>query len=146
MARKRPRSGSNVFQDEALQAYLQDISKFDSLSKEEEYELGIKAKEGDQEAINRLIQSNLKFVAKVAAKYQGRGLSLSELISEGNIGLIRAIEKFDPSKDVKLISYAIWWIKQRILQALSEKSSLIRLPMGKASEVNRIRATQERHF
>lgn len=142
----RGRRRENVYKDQALQSYLQDIAKYESLSKEEEYELGMRAKQGDQEAINRLIQANLKFVVKVASQYQDRGLSMSELISEGNIGLIRAIEKFEPSKDVKLISYAIWWIKQRILQAISEKSSLIRVPMGKSSAASRVRATQERHF
>jgi RNA polymerase primary sigma factor len=98
------------------------------------------------EAMNRLIQANLKFVVKIAARYQNRGLSLSELISEGNIGLIKAIEKFDPDKDVKLISYAIWWIKQRITLAVSEKSSLIRVPMGKTSAAHRVKATQDRYF
>ncbi|MCD8480063.1 MAG: RNA polymerase sigma factor RpoD/SigA [Candidatus Cloacimonetes bacterium] len=108
--------------------------------------LGIKARNGDAEAMNRLIQANLKFVVKIAARYQNRGLSLSELISEGNIGLIKAIEKFDPDKDIKLISYAIWWIKQRIMLAVSEKSSLIRVPLGKSSTAHRIKATQERYF
>lgn len=142
----RGRRRENVYTDQTLQSYLQDISRFETLSREEEYELGIRAKEGDQEAINRLTQANLKFVVKVAAQYQDRGLTMSELISEGNIGLIKAIEKFDPSKDVKLISYAIWWIKQRIMQALSEKSSMIRVPMGKTSAANRVRAAQERYF
>jgi RNA polymerase primary sigma factor len=96
--------------------------------------------------MNRLIQSNLKFVVKIASRYQNRGLSLSELISEGNIGLIKAIEKFDPEKDIKLISYAIWWIKQRIMLAVSEKSSLIRVPMGKSSAAHRVKATQDRIF
>jgi len=136
----------NVFADKALQLYLSEISKFKSLSKQEEHELGIRAQAGDQDAINRLVQANLKFVVKIAARYQNRGLSLSELISEGNIGLIKAIEKFDPEKDIKLISYAIWWIKQRIMLAVSEKSSLIRVPLGKSSTAHRIKAAQERHF
>ncbi|MDD4310509.1 MAG: RNA polymerase sigma factor RpoD/SigA [Candidatus Cloacimonetes bacterium] len=136
----------SVFSDKALQNYLGEISKYKTLTREEEHELGIKAREGDAEAMNKLIQSNLKFVVKIASRYQNRGLSLSELISEGNIGLIKAIEKFDPDKDIKLISYAIWWIKQRIMLAVSEKSSLIRVPLGKASAAHRVKATSDRIY
>jgi len=142
----RGQKRESVFADKALQTYLAEISKYKALSREEEHELGIKARNGDPEAMNRLIQANLKFVVKIAARYQNRGLSLTELISEGNIGLIRAIEKFDPDKDIKLISYAIWWIKQRIMLAVSEKSSLIRVPLGKSSTAHRIKATQERYY
>ncbi|MBM4403268.1 MAG: RNA polymerase sigma factor RpoD/SigA [Candidatus Cloacimonetes bacterium] len=134
----------SVFTDRALQNYLSEISRYRTLSREEEHDLAIRARDGDQKAINHLVQANLKFVVKIAARYQNRGLSLSELISEGNIGLIKAIEKFDPDKDIKLISYAIWWIRQRIMQAVSEKSSLIRVPMGKASSVSKIKAVQDR--
>jgi len=136
----------SVFADKALQNYLREISKYPPLSREEEHELGVKARNGDIDAMNRLIQANLKFVVKIATRYQNRGLSLSELISEGNIGLIKAIEKFDPEKDIKLISYAIWWIKQRIMLAVSEKSSLIRVPLGKSSTAHRIKAAEDRHF
>jgi len=136
----------SVFADKALQNYLNEISKFKTLSREEEHHLAIKAKNGDVDAMNKLIQANLKFVVKIASRYQNRGLSLSELISEGNIGLIKAIEKFDPDKDIKLISYAIWWIKQRIMLAVSEKSSLIRVPMGKSSAAHRVKLTQDRYF
>jgi len=136
----------SVFTDKALQNYLNEISKFKTLSRKEEHDLAIKAKNGDIEAMNKLIQANLKFVVKIASRYQNRGLSLSELISEGNIGLIKAIEKFDPDKDIKLISYAIWWIKQRIMLAVSEKSSLIRVPMGKSSAAHRVKVTQDRYF
>ncbi len=136
----------NVFEDKALQQYLKQISTYTSLSKEEEHQYAIKAKNGDQAAIDKLIQSNLKFVVKIAARYQGRGLSLSELISEGNIGLIKALEKFDPSKDIKLISYGIWWIKQRIMQAVAEKSSMIRVPLGKVNTYNKIKSTREKVF
>ena len=139
---KQPRE--SVFADKALQHYLHQISKFKTLSREEEQELARKARDGDQDAINKLTQSNLKFVVKIASRFQNRGLSLSELISEGNIGLIKAIEKFDPDKDIKLISYAIWWIKQRIMLAVSEKSSLIRVPMGKSSSVHKLKATEDR--
>jgi len=136
----------SVFTDKALQNYLNEISKFKTLSRKEEHDLAIKAKNGDMEAMNKLIQANLKFVVKIASRYQNRGLSLSELISEGNIGLIKAIEKFDPDKDIKLISYAIWWIKQRMMLAVSEKSSLIRVPMGKSSAAHRVKVTQDRYF
>ncbi len=136
----------SVFADKALQNYLNEISRFKTLSREEEHDLALKANSGDKEALNKLIQSNLKFVVKIATRYQNRGLSLSELISEGNIGLIKAIEKFDPGKDIKLISYAIWWIKQRIMLAVSEKSSLIRVPMGKVSSASKLKATSDRVF
>lgn len=140
------RKKESVFTDKALQNYLRQISKYKPLSREEERELGMRAKNGDSEAIERLIQANLKFVVKIAARYQNRGLSLSELISEGNIGLIKAIEKFEPDKDIKLISYAIWWIKQRIMLAVSEKSSLIRVPLGKANTAYRIKAAKDRIY
>lgn len=146
MMTMRPNKRESVFSDKALQNYLIEISKYKPLSREEEHELALRAQQGDQNAINKLIQANLKFVVKIASRFQNRGLSLSELISEGNIGLIKAIEKFEPDKDVKLISYAIWWIKQRIMLAVSEKSSLIRVPLGKASSVNRLKATAERMF
>jgi RNA polymerase primary sigma factor len=143
MQKKRRES---VFADKALQSYLNEISQYQALSREEEHELALLANQGDKEAINKLIQANLKFVVKIATRFQNRGLSLAELISEGNIGLIKAIEKFDPSKDIKLISYAIWWIKQRIMLAVSEKSSLIRVPMGKSSQANKLKAVSERVF
>jgi len=138
--------GENVFADKALQNYLADISKYPPLSREEEHRLALLAKEGDQAATTKLIQANLKFVVKIATQFQNRGLSLSELISEGNIGLIKAIEKFNPDMNIKLISYAIWWIKQRIMLAVSEKSSMIRVPLGKSNTANKIKATQERIF
>ena len=136
----------SVFADKALQNYLKEISQFKTLSREEEHELGLRARQGDNEAINKLVQANLKFVVKIAARYQNRGLSLSELISEGNIGLLKAIEKFDPDKDIKLISYAIWWIRQRIMLAVAEKSSLIRVPLGKSSSAHRLKAMQDRFY
>ena len=141
MQRKRKES---VFSDKALQNYLNEISKYKALPREVEHELAIKACNGDKEALNKLIQSNLKFVVKIATRYQNRGLTLAELISEGNIGLIKAIEKFDPDKDIKLISYAIWWIRQRIMLALSEKNSLIRVPLGKTSQANKLKAVSDK--
>lgn len=140
------RKKDSVFSDKALQNYLNQISKLPTIPREEEHELAKKAAQGDKEAINRLIQANLKFVVKIASKYQNRGLSLAELISEGNIGLIKAIEKFDPEKDIKLISYAIWWIKQRIMLAISDKNSLIRVPLGKTSQANKLKAVSDKKF
>lgn len=136
----------NVFKDKALQTYLNQIAKIDPLPKEVEYKVAIKAQAGDIEAIQQLVECNLKFVVKVAARYQNRGLSLSELISEGNMGLLKAIEKFDPEKHNKLISYAVWWIKQRILFALAEKTKIIRMPLGKANIANKIKIAEERIF
>jgi len=134
----------NVFEDHALQKYLNEIASVPPLSREVEHELALKAQKGDQDAIDKLITANLKFVVKIATKYQNRGLKFAELISEGNMGLIKAIEKFDPEKDIKLISYAVWWIKQRILFALAEKTSLIRVPLGKSNSANKIRIAKEK--
>ncbi len=134
----------NVYTDQSLQQYLQEIAKTKTLKREEERKLAVRAKKGDQEAIRKLIESNLKFVVSIAAKYQNRGLSLSELISEGNLGLIKGIEKFDPDMDYKLISYAVWWIRQRILFALAEKTNLIRIPLGQANNFTKIRNAKER--
>ncbi len=136
----------NVFEDKALQSYLNQIAKIKTLSREEENKIALKAKKGDKEAINKLVQSNLKFVVKISARYQNRGLTLAELISEGNMGLIKAIEKFEPEKDNKLISYAVWWIKQRILFALAEKTNVIRMPLGKANIANKIKIAREKIF
>ncbi|MCD4829478.1 MAG: RNA polymerase sigma factor RpoD/SigA [Candidatus Cloacimonetes bacterium] len=136
----------NVFEDKALQKYLNEIAGIQTLTREEEHDLAVRTKQGDEAAVEKLIRSNLKFVVKIAAHYQNRGLTLSELISEGNMGLIKAIEKFDPDKGIKLISYAVWWIKQRILFALAEKTSLIRMPLGKTNTANKIKAAKERIF
>ena len=136
----------NVFNDRALQSYLSEIAKIKPLSREKEIELAIKAKQGDKKALDKLVSANLKFVVKVAARYQNRGLTLSELISEGNMGLIKAIEKFDPEKHNKLISYAVWWIKQKILFALAEKTTVIRMPLGKANIANKIKLAQDKVF
>ncbi len=136
----------NVFNDRALQSYLSEIAKIKPLSREKEIELAIKAKQGDKKALDKLVTANLKFVVKVAARYQNRGLTLSELISEGNMGLIKAIEKFDPERHNKLISYAVWWIKQKILFALAEKTTVIRMPLGKANIANKIKLARDKVF
>lgn len=132
----------NVFSDKALQSYLGQISKYGTYTREEENALAVKAAKGDQEAMNKLMQANLRFVVKIAAKYQNRGLTLSELISEGNLGLIRAVQKFDPDRNIKLISYAVWWIKQKIMQAVAERSSIIKIPLGKINTSYKLKSTQ----
>jgi len=136
----------NVFQDKALQSYLKNIADIKPLSREKEQELARKAKAGDKKAEEKLVLHNLKFVVKIAARYHNRGLSLSELISEGNVGLIKAIHKFEPDKHNKLISYAVWWIRQRVLFALAEKTKLIRMPLGKANVANKIKAAKDQIF
>lgn len=124
--------------DDVLSMYLKEINKVPLLTREEEIELSKKAKKGDKAARDKMINANLRFVVRVAKKYQNHGLDLTDLISEGNIGLINAIEKFEPSRGYHFISYAVWWINQSILKALSEKSRAIRLPLNRANELVRI--------
>jgi len=120
---------TGIYTDKSLGLYLQEIGKIPTTTREEEQELAKRIQQGDQEALHRLIEGNLKFVVKVAQAYQGCGLSLIDSINEGNLGLIEAAKRFDPSKKVKFISYAVWWIRQAILRALSEQSRTIRLPL-----------------
>ena len=124
--------------DEVLGLYLKDIKNIPLLTHEEEIELAKKAQAGDKAAKNKLVNSNLRFVVNVAKKYQNHGLDLTDLISEGNIGLITAVEKFDFSKGYHFISYAVWWIRQSILKAVCEKSRAIRLPLNRANELVQI--------
>ena len=124
--------------DDVLAMYLKEINKVPLLTREEEIELAEKAKKGDKAARDKIINANLRFVVRVAKKYQNHGLDLTDLISEGNIGLMTAIEKFEPSRGYHFISYAVWWINQSILKALSEKSRAIRLPLNRANELVRI--------
>lgn len=126
---------------DSVNLYLKDISHIKLLSPEEEKEIAIKAKNGDKRARDRLISANTRFVVSVAKQYQGQGLDLEDLIAEGNAGLIKAADKFDPDRGYKFISYAVWWIRQSILQALSEKSRTIRLPLNQVSLLNKIRKT-----
>lgn len=122
----------------ALKAYLREIGKIQLLTAEEENSLARSVREGDQKALNRLVEANLRFVVQIAKEYQGRGLPLSDLIDEGNMGLIKAAKRFDPDRGVKFISYAIWWIRQSIRQAIREQSRLVRLPAHKERELSRI--------
>ena len=121
-----------------LSMYLKDINKVSLLSREEEIDLALKAKAGDKAAKDKIVSANLRFVVNVAKKYQNHGLDLPDLISEGNIGLLTAIERFDVSKGYHFISYAVWWIRQAILKAICEKSRAIRLPLNRANELVQI--------
>ncbi|MBN1698040.1 MAG: RNA polymerase sigma factor RpoD/SigA [Spirochaetales bacterium] len=129
--------------DNILAIYLKEINKIELLTREEEKNYAIRASKGDIEAKEKLIKANLRFVVNVAKQYQSQGLPLEDLISEGNIGLINAIEKFDVSKGYHFISYAVWWIRQRILKAISEKSRMIRLPMNRIYEISKIERVKD---
>ena len=129
---------------DSINLYLKDISHIKIMSPEEEKEVATRAKNGDKRARDKLIAANTRFVVSVAKQYQGQGLDLEDLISEGNAGLVRAADKFDPDRGWKFISYAVWWIRQSIMQALSDKSRTIRLPLSQVALYNKIRkATSE---
>lgn len=121
---------------EALERYLQDISKEEMVSTDEEVELAKRIRQGDKDALERLVKANLRFVVSVAKQYQGQGLELTDLINEGNVGLINAAMKFDETRGFKFISYAVWWVRQSILQALADKSRLVRLPLNQIGYVS----------
>ena len=125
-------------ESQSLEKYLQEIGKVDLLTAEEEVILAQKIKEGDQDALEKLTKANLRFVVSVAKQYQNQGLSLSDLINEGNLGLIKAAQRFDETRGFKFISYAVWWIRQSILQALAEQSRIVRLPLNKVGSLNKI--------
>ena len=122
----------------SLDKYLQEIGKVDLITAEEEVELAQKVKQGDQEALEKLTKANLRFVVSVAKQYQNQGLTLPDLINEGNLGLIKAAQRFDETRGFKFISYAVWWIRQSILQALAEQSRIVRLPLNKIGSINKI--------
>jgi RNA polymerase primary sigma factor len=122
----------------SLDLYLREISASPLISREEEAELARRIRQGDEEALDKLVRSNLRFVVSVAKKYQNQGVSLADLINEGNLGLIRAARKFDETKGIKFISYAVWWIRQAILQGLAEQSRLVRVPLNRAGTLHRI--------
>ena len=125
-------------EDSTLDKYLQEITQEKLLTTEEEITLARKIKEGDKDALQKLTRANLRFVVSVAKQYQHQGLSLPDLINEGNIGLIKAAEKFDDTRGFKFISYAVWWIRQSIMQALADQSRLVRLPLNQVGSVNKI--------
>lgn len=129
---------SNNAENGALSMYLRDIEKIPLIGRDEEYDLAMKAKNGDAAARERLVNGNLRFVVSIAKQFHGRGLPLIDLISEGNVGLLTAIDKFEPEKGYHFISYAVWWIRQSILKAIGEKSRMIRLPMNKSADLIQI--------
>lgn len=124
--------------NQSIDKYLQEIGKVNLISADDEVELAKKIRQGDKQALEKLTKSNLRFVVSVAKQYQNQGLSLGDLISEGNLGLIKAAERFDETRGFKFISYAVWWIRQAILQALAEQSRIVRLPLNKVGYVNTI--------
>lgn len=125
-------------ESQSLEKYLQEIGKVELITPEEEVKLATLIKQGDQKALDRLTKANLRFVVSVAKQYQNQGLSLSDLINEGNLGLIKAAQRFDETRGFKFISYAVWWIRQSILQSLAEQSRIVRLPLNKVGLTNRI--------
>ena len=125
-------------ESQSLEKYLQEIGKVELISPEEEVKLAIRIKQGDQKALEKLTKANLRFVVSVAKQYQNQGLTLPDLINEGNLGLIKAAQRFDETRGFKFISYAVWWIRQSILQALAEQSRIVRLPLNKVGLTNRI--------
>ncbi len=151
--RRRRRRGENeryeaiigpAEEQTALDQYLRDVSRHELITPEEEIELGRRARRGDEDAVQKLVRANLRFVISVAKKYQNRGVSLVDLIQEGNVGLVTAARKFDPDQGVKFISYAVWWIRQAILSALANQGRAVRVPLNRASDLARIFREGER--
>ncbi|HEX04235.1 MAG TPA: RNA polymerase sigma factor RpoD/SigA [Bacteroidetes bacterium] len=128
----------NIRANQSLEKYLQEIGEYDLLKTHEEIELAQAIREGSKEALEKLTKANLRFVVSVAKQYQNQGLSLGDLINEGNLGLIKAAERFDETRGFKFISYAVWWIRQSILQALAEQSRVVRLPLNRVGALNKI--------
>jgi RNA polymerase primary sigma factor len=127
--------------EDTLSIYLHELGKYDVLSREDEHEYAVKVKNGSEEAFNHLVRSNLRYVVSVANRYKGLGLSLEDLINEGNIGLIHAIRRFDPDRGVKLITYAVWWIRQGIMHAIADQTGTVRLPIKQAGLMHKISST-----
>ncbi|MGD8322438.1 MAG: RNA polymerase sigma factor RpoD/SigA [Gemmatimonadota bacterium] len=150
--KRRKRKGKNLLsgfdasveEQSALDQYLRDVSRHELITPDREKELGALAQKGDEEAIQELARANLRFVISVAKKYQNRGVSLTDLIQEGNVGLVTAARKFDPEQGVKFISYAVWWIRQAILASLANHGRAVRVPLNRASDLARIFREKER--
>ena len=122
----------------SLEKYFQEVSKLDLITADEEVELAVRIKAGDKRALDKLVKANLRFVVSVAKQYQNQGLKLSDLINEGNLGLVKAAKRFDETRGFKFISYAVWWIRQSILQALAEQARIVRIPLNKIGVINKI--------
>ncbi|HWG34926.1 MAG TPA: RNA polymerase sigma factor RpoD/SigA, partial [Gemmatimonadaceae bacterium] len=135
---KLPSKRKEFVDEGLLDQYLRDISAYPLISREAEAALAVGIRAGDEEAMNQLVRANLRFVVSVAKKYQNQGVNLSDLINEGNLGLMRAAKRFDETKGIKFISYAVWWIRQAILQALAEQSRIVRVPLNRAGDLHRI--------
>lgn len=140
---KKPKKTSKVGSG-SISMYLAEIGKYNPLPPEREVELALRIQEGDEAAMKELVEANLRFVVSVAKKYQGNGLSLADIINEGNLGLIKAAKRFDHSRGFKFISYAVWWIRQAILQALAEQGRLIRLPLNRVGTITKITKVAEK--
>ncbi|HKL31079.1 MAG TPA: RNA polymerase sigma factor RpoD/SigA [Tangfeifania sp.] len=125
--------------DDTINRYFNEINKYPLVTAEEEVELSVRIRAGDNEALNKLVQANLRFVISVAKQYQNQGLSFSDLINEGNLGLVKAAKRFDETRGFKFISYAVWWIRQSIIQAISEQTRIVRLPLNRLSSINKIK-------
>jgi RNA polymerase primary sigma factor len=136
--------GSGLGSNRSISQYFSEIGKFSPLPPEREVELAIRIQNGEDSAMKELVESNLRFVVSVAKKYQGNGISLADLINEGNLGLIKGAKRFDHSRGFKFISYAVWWIRQSILQALAEQARLIRLPLNRVGTITKITKTAEK--
>ncbi len=141
---KKTKKQKEVRTKESIEKYLEEIGNFSPLPPEKEIELATRIHQGDTEALDELVKANLRFVISVAKEYQGQGLPLQDLISEGNLGLIKAAQRFDETRGFKFISYAVWWIRQSILQALAEQSRVVRLPLNRVGAINKVgRALEE---
>ena len=138
MTQKKTKKRTEVRTKESIEKYLEEIGGFSPLPPEQEVSLARRIHKGDEEALENLVQANLRFVISVAKEYQGQGLPLQDLISEGNLGLIKAAQRFDETRGFKFISYAVWWIRQSILQALAEQSRVVRLPLNRVGAINKV--------
>jgi len=143
-SRKASSAETRTATGDSLNVYIREIAKFKPLAAEEEKELGRRIQTGDQEALNRLVEANLRFVVSYSKRYRGLGLSFLDLIHEGNLGLIEAAKRFDPERNVKFISYAVWWVRQAIFHALSEHTRVFRLPQKMSGQVSRVGNARER--